>query len=112
MPASPISRSGTPAYSAFVRALHRRLAERNAPVIYRKGSSPAAYAGNLVLTVVIFGMIALAFVLLFNFGVVWIAVAKLAIILFFVPTLIRYLRRSRPRAYDPRAIPADALPAG
>jgi hypothetical protein len=99
-------------YSAFVRALHLRLAERNLPVVYRKGSSAGAYAGTLVLTVFIFGMLALAFVLLFNFGVVWIAVAKLAIILFFVPTLVRYLRRSRPQAYDPRAIPADALPAG
>jgi hypothetical protein len=98
------------AYSAFVQALHRRLAVRNAPVIYRKGSSPGAYAGNLVLTLGSFGMIALAFVLLFNFGIIWIAVAKLAIILFFVPTLVRYIRRSRPQAYDPRAIPADALP--
>ena len=56
-------------------------------------------------------MIALAFVLLFNFGIVWIAVAKLAIILFFVPTLIRYLRRSRPETYDPRRS-RRALPAG
>jgi hypothetical protein len=100
------------AYAAFVRELHRRLAECNVPVIYRKGSSPAAYAGNLLLTVGSFGAIALAFVLLFNFGIVWIAVAKLAIILFFVPTLIRYLRRSRPETYDPLAIPGDALPAG
>lgn len=99
-------------YAAFVRALHRRLAERNAPTAFRKGNSPAAYAGNVVLTVFIFAMIALAVVLLFNFGLVWIAVVKLAIILFFVPTLIRYVRRSRPAAYDPRAIPADALPAG
>ena len=81
-------------------------------LIYRKGSSPAAYAGNVALTVFIFGGIALAFVLLFNFGVVWIAVVKLAIVLFFVPTLIRFLRRSRPATYDPRDIPADALPAG
>jgi hypothetical protein len=99
------------AYSAFVQALHRRLAERNLPVIYRKGSSPAACAGNLVLTLGSFGLIALAVVLLFNFGIIWIAVAKLAIVLFFVPTLIRNLRRSRPDTYDPHTIPAEALPA-
>jgi hypothetical protein len=99
-------------YSAFVRELHRRLAERKVAPTYHKGNSPAAYVGNLILTLFIFAMLALAFVLLFNFGIIWIAVAKLAIILFFVPTLIRYLRRSRPQAYDPRAIPADALPAG
>lgn len=98
------------AYSAFVTALHRRLAERSATVVYRKGSSPAAYVGNLVLTFGSFAMIALAFVLLFNFGIVWLAVVKLGIILFFVPTLIRHLRRSRPQDYDPRAIPEDAMP--
>ncbi len=100
-----------PAYTAFIQALHRRLAERDLPVTYRKGSSHAAYLGNLVLTFGTFALIALAVVLLFNFGIVWLAVVKLAIILFFVPTLIRYLRRSRPQAYDPRAIPAEALPA-
>jgi len=88
------------------------MAERNGRAIFRKGSSPAAYAGNLALTVFIFAMIALAVVLLFNFGMVWIAVAKLAIILFFVPTLVRFIRRSRPETYDPRAIPEDALPTG
>jgi len=99
-------------YAAFVTALNRRMAERNVPAIYRKGSSPAAYAGNVALTLFIFAMVALAVVLLFNFGVVWIAVAKLAVILFFVPTLIRFVRRSRPAGYDPRAIPEDALPTG
>jgi hypothetical protein len=98
-------------YAAFVRALHRRLADRNAPATFRKGDSPAAYAGNLALATFVFAMIALAFVLLFNFGLVWIALVKLAIVLFFVPALIRYVRRSRPAAYDPRAIPAEALPA-
>lgn len=98
-------------YAAFVRKLHRRLAERNAPAAFRKGNSPAAYMGNLVLTLFVFAMIAFAFVLLFSFGLVWIAVVKLAIVLFFVPTLIRYVRRSRPETYDPRAVPADALPA-
>jgi hypothetical protein len=99
-------------YSAFVKALHHRLAERGAATVYRKGSSPAAYAGNVALTVFIFAMLALAFVLLLNFGVVWIAVAKLGIILFFVPTLIRFIRRARPATYDPRALPAGALPTG
>lgn len=98
-------------YAAFVRALHRRLAERNARPTYRKGNSPAAYVGNVALTVFVLAMLALAFVLLLAFGLVWIAVVKLAIILFYLPTLIRHIRRSRPETYDPRAIPADALPA-
>jgi hypothetical protein len=55
-------------------------------------------------------MIALAFVLLTAIGFVWIAAIKLAILLFFIPTLIRYIRRAKPAAYDPLAIPDDALP--
>lgn len=100
-----------PEYVAFIGELHRRLAERGGDIVFRKGSGTGAYAANIILTVFIFAMIALAFVLLFNFGLVWIAVAKLGIVLFFVPTLVRYIRRTKPATYDPRALSEDALPA-
>ncbi|MGE0846552.1 MAG: hypothetical protein AB7L41_09790 [Flavobacteriaceae bacterium] len=98
-------------YSAFMRELHRRLAAKGLPVVFSKGSSLAGYIGNVALTLFIFAMIALAFVLLLTWGMVWIAVAKLAIILFFVPTLIRFILSARPAAYDPLDIPQEALPA-
>lgn len=97
-------------YSAFVRELHHRLAARGSKAVFRKGSSAAAYFGNLLLTAFIFAMIAIAFVLLLSVGFLWIAIVKLAIVLFFVPTLLRYMRRSTPATYDPSSLPADALP--
>jgi hypothetical protein len=45
------------------------------------------------------------------FGLVWIAAVKLAILLYFIPTLIRYIRRAKPATYDPLAVPAEVLPA-
>jgi len=34
-------------------------------------------------------------------GLVWIAAIKLAILLFFFPRLIRYVKRNKPGSYDP-----------
>jgi hypothetical protein len=56
-------------------------------------------------------MIALAFVLLTTIGLIWIAAIKLAVVIFFVPTLVRYIRRAKPATYDPLNLPADVLPA-
>lgn len=62
------------------------------------------------LTIFIFVMIGIAVVMLLNFGLVWIAVVKLVIILFFIPTLIRFMRRSKPASYDPLSPSKDAMP--
>jgi hypothetical protein len=97
-------------FVGFLTELHRRLAVNGKGVIYRRGNSPGAYAANWALTIFIFAMLALAFVLLLTWGLVWIAVVKLAIILFFIPTLIRYMARARPGSYDPLAIPKDVMP--
>jgi hypothetical protein len=91
--------------------LHRRLAAKGKDVRYVRGNSTAAYVANWLLTIFIFAMLALAFVLLMAWGLVWIAVVKIAIILFFIPTLIRYMMRAKPATYDPLAIPRDVLPA-
>jgi hypothetical protein len=98
------------AYSAFLRELHRRVAAAGHATAFRKGNSPLGYALNLLLTVFIFTMIALAFVLLTTIGLIWIAAIKLAIVIFFIPTLVRYIRRAKPATYDPLNLPADALP--
>jgi hypothetical protein len=98
-------------YAAFLTELHRRLAAKGKDVRYVRGNSTAAYVANWLLTIFIFAMLALAFVLLMAWGLGWIAVVKIAIILFFIPTLIRYMMRAKPATYDPLAIPRDVLPA-
>lgn len=97
-------------YRAFILELHRRLAEHGRNIVYRKGSSGGGYVANMALTIFIFVMIGIAVVMLLNFGLVWIAVVKLVIILFFIPTLIRFMRRSRPESYDPLSPSKDAMP--
>ena len=97
-------------YAAFVTELHRRLAAQGKDVIYRQGNSVAGFIVNVALTIFVFVMIALAFLLLFSWGGPLIAIAKLAILLFFVPVLVRYIRRARPGTYDPLALPAAVLP--
>lgn len=98
-------------YAAFLRELHRRLAESGTDAVFHKGSSLLGYIGNLLLTGWIALMLVLAFFLLMATGIVWVAVIKLAIIAFFIPTLIRFIVRAKPKRYDPREIPGDALPA-
>jgi hypothetical protein len=98
------------AYAGFLTELHRRLAEKGKEVRYRRGSSVAGYVANWALTIFIFAMLALAFVLLVAWGLVWIAVVKIAIVLFFIPTLVRFMMQSTPGTYDPLAIPKDVLP--
>ncbi len=98
-------------YVAFLTELHRRLAARGKDVVYRQGNSVGGFIGNVAISVFIFVMIAVAFLLLFTWGGPLIAIAKLAILLFFVPVLVRYIRRARPGNYDPLALPAAVLPA-
>ena len=98
-------------YIAFVTELHRRLAVHGKDVVYRRGNSVGAFVFNVALTIFILVTIVVAFLLLFTWGGPLVAIAKLAILLFFVPVLVRYIRRARPGTYDPLALPADVLPA-
>lgn len=97
-------------YVAFLTELHKRLAAHGKEVIYRHGNSVAGFVGNVALTIFIFVAIGLAFLLLFTWGGPLVAIVKLAIVLYFVPVLVRYIRRARPGSYDPLALPAAVLP--
>jgi hypothetical protein len=98
-------------YVEFLTELHRRLAVQGKDVRFVHGLSSSAYLGNVLLTVFIFAVLALVFVMFLTWGLVWIAAVKVAIILFFIPTLVRFLRSARPGEYDPTALPHDVLPA-
>ncbi len=45
-----------------------------------------------------------------GFRISELAMAKLAVIAAFVPVMILYVRKNRPRPFGPAAIPEDALP--
>jgi hypothetical protein len=98
------------AYVAFLRELHKRVAAAGKAVRYRQGNSMAGYIGNIALTVFIFAGLVGLFFLLMAIGATWLVVVKLALVLYFIPVLIRYIRRAKPADYDPRAIPDEVLP--
>ena len=98
------------AYSDFLTALHQRLSDGGYDISFRKGSGPIGYAANLAMTAGILGGIPVLAFYMVSLGHYGLAVAKLLIIAWFVPTLLRFIKRSRPQRYRPDAIPKDALP--
>jgi hypothetical protein len=100
------------AYNAFIRALHRRLAEARTDTVFNAGSPPWLYWPG----VAVFIGVAVAILLLIVRGLQQGAVAGgglaavfLAIYLWQVGT---FFRRNRPGRYRPDAIPAAVLPSG
>ncbi|HEX2862602.1 MAG TPA: hypothetical protein VHN79_13225 [Lacunisphaera sp.] len=97
-------------YREFVAALCRRVAVGNPGVRFAAGRD----LGMLVLE---YGFLALMMLFLgwilwlTNGPLRWVVWVKLAIVVFFLPTLLRYVRRSLPVRFDPNAIPATVLPA-
>lgn len=100
-----------PEYVAFVRALHGALLLHNPSCRFTAGSSVAVYALNIAILIFVFAMLVLLGVFLFTIGLTAIVVVKVLIILFYIPTALRWAKKNRPRKYDPRTIPDDLLPA-
>ncbi len=98
------------AYVAFILALHECLATHGRDVAYRYGNTTGAYIGNWLLTIFIGVMLVVIAMMLVAWGVFWLAILKLVVIVAMLPTLLRYMRSAKPGAYDPRAIPDTVLP--
>jgi hypothetical protein len=98
------------AYVAFVTELHRRLAAEGQNVRYRGGNSPLGYVANLLITAFTFLGLGAVLLLIPIVALPGIVIVKLAIIAAFVPTLVRFIQRARPIAYDPLNIPRALLP--
>ncbi|MGB1260543.1 MAG: DUF3487 family protein [Akkermansiaceae bacterium] len=96
-------------YRAFVQMLHTRLGKRNPHCVFHAGVTPLSFWLNAI-------FLALVLVLLVAVGVVMItaipavAIVKLVLIIFYLPTCIRWFKRGRPKRYSADHIPADVLP--
>lgn len=99
-----------PAYVAFVQALHRALARHAPHCRFSAGASAGAYALSLVASVFVALLVATAAVLLFFHGLEWLILLKLAVLAFFLPNVLRWLGRNKPRSYTHSAIPPEVLP--
>jgi len=97
-------------YVPFVQELHRKIAEVNPAAAFKQGSSWAGYIFAILVTIVLVLVIIGAGMFFLTAGMVWVAAIKLAILIFFFPRLLRYVKRNKPGTYDPFNLPADILP--
>lgn len=98
-------------YVAFVQALIAALRQHAPRCEWIAGASAASYFFNLLATGFIFGCFGLISFFLFSVGLTWLIVLKILLLLFYVPVLLRWVMRNRPRAFSPKLIPPDMLPA-
>lgn len=97
-------------YSTFIKGLHNNLAIQNPQCDFRAGTTPAKFWLYAIMMVgILLLLIVLGIVMLVTIPPV--AIVKLIIILFYIPTLIRWFKRNKPRQYDPREIPIDVMPS-
>lgn len=97
-------------YSPFVRALAAAVHRANPACRFRVGKGTLGYVISVLFMAVV--LVVLAYVLLLTAGASlgWVVIAKLAIIAVMLPFAINYIRRNRPRPFDPDAIPDSLLP--
>ncbi|AXK79158.1 hypothetical protein DW352_00675 [Pseudolabrys taiwanensis] len=97
-------------YAVFVTALHRRLSEVGAPIVYERGTHPLIYWPG----VAVFGVVCLAFIVLAVRGLQQNVLAGAAFVAVFLAVFAwhggNFLRRNRPGTYRPDAVPDVLLP--
>lgn len=97
-------------FSDFVRALHHRIAAHSPGATFEQGSSWPGYIATALVLLFTLLVIVLAGLYFLLAGQVMIVLAKLLILAFYVPYLLKYLRNNRPGSYPPEEIPMRLLP--
>lgn len=96
-------------YVPFVKALVAATAAANPKCRFIAGSSAAKYWVNVAALVFSLVVIAAA-ALLIGIPFTAVIIAKGVVIAFLLPLAISWVKRNRPRVFDPQAIPAEVLP--
>lgn len=97
-------------YCRFVRALSAAVAAENPRAGFVTGRT---WLPMILEWSFLGAMLALLVVVLLLVGQIefhTFVVAKIALVACFVPVLVQYARKNRPRSYDPRAVPEMILP--
>jgi hypothetical protein len=103
------NRSNT--YVSFVRELVTQIARASPPCRFRAGKPAFQYFMSLAF---VFAMLLLLAAVLWLTAPVswhWLVIIKLVVIAAMLPTFYLYVRKNRPRPFDPAAIPPDLLPS-
>lgn len=100
------------AYTAFLRALHRRLREAGAQVDYLQGANPLVYWPGVLMFVVVALALAGVMVRALQAHALGGAVIVTAFLGLFLWQSGNFFRRNRPGRYTPEALPPELLPKG
>ncbi len=100
------------AYTAFLRALHRRLRDAGARVDYRQGGNPFVYWPGVVMFVVVALALAGVMVRALQVHALGGVVIVFAFLALFLWQSGNFFRRNRPGRYAPEALPSELLPKG
>jgi hypothetical protein len=99
-------------YSAFIAELHRRIAQAGAPVAYEQGTHPLLYWPGVIVFAAMLLALAMLIVRAVQAGAIGGAVFIAVFGALFVWRGGNFLRRNRPGAYRPDALPAQLMPQG
>ncbi|MCC6406950.1 MAG: hypothetical protein IT453_07280 [Planctomycetes bacterium] len=97
-------------YVGFVRALVTAAAARAPGCRFRAGARTGSFVFNLGCTVAALVLLVVAVLLFAAIGGGATVVIKLGLIVVLLPFAILWVKRNRPREFDPSAIPDELLP--
>jgi hypothetical protein len=99
-------------YGPLVRALVAQVAAANPTCRFRAGKWSIVYWSEHVVLAAMVALLVFVLALVGGVAITDLFLAKLAVVVAFVPVMIAYTRKNRPRSFEPGAIPADVLPGG
>jgi len=98
-------------YGTFVRALLAALARHNPTCRFLAGASEGTYVLNVAILVLLAVVLVGALVFFLTVGLLWVALLKVLLIVYYLPTALKWAKRNRPRGFLSDAIPPNLLPA-
>lgn len=99
------------AYVPFAIALHNKILVNNPAINFEKATTWGGYFFSIIIVLFLLCIVAVAGFLFVVSGLFWVTLIKLALIVYYFPSLIRYVKRNKPGKYDPLNLNQEILPS-
>ncbi|MCF8473975.1 MAG: hypothetical protein K9G26_04695 [Emcibacter sp.] len=97
-------------YIPFVKDLHRKMVNCNPSINFKKGISLLGYILSIVTVAFLLIVVIVAGYFFFIYGLITIVIIKTAFVIYYFPSLIRYIKNNKPGIYDPINLPPEIIP--
>lgn len=97
-------------YVPFIRELHRKIMAQNPDVIFKKGISQVGYYLSILTAALLLIVVIVAGYFFFIHGYITVVIFKVVFIIYYFPSLMRYIQKNKPGIYDPIALPSEIIP--